>query len=37
MSWQKSVEARSQFDTSEKKRMLLSTETLQGIHRTGIS
>ena len=36
MSWQKSVEARPEFDASDKKRMLLSNETLQGIHRTGI-
>ena len=35
-SWEDSVEKRPGFDDSEKKRMLLSTETLLGIRRTGM-
>jgi hypothetical protein len=33
--WEKNVYNREGFTLSEKKRMLLSTETLQGIRRTG--
>ena len=35
-SWEESVDSRPEFDPSQKKRMLLSTETLLGIRQTGI-
>ncbi len=34
--WEESVEGRNGFTVIQKKRMLLSTETLLGIRRTGM-
>ena len=35
--WEKSVSEREGYDASQKKKMLLSEETLVGIRRTGIT